>query len=147
MARLLCPRGNGAPSRGTGFIGPLYEKRVSLDHLLPVRVQGATLAGFSIGAQFALQLAVAEPGTWTGLVLMSNNMAIPLEDLKRAGARRLVLAAGESDGSYPRLQSEAKKLAAAGFPVRFVSLGPVGHHFAKDMDARMVDAIGWVRGG
>lgn len=30
--------------------------------------------------------------------------------------------------------------------VAFVSLGPGGHHVAKDMDARMVDAIGWVRG-
>ncbi len=146
-ARLVCPRGNAKKSEGGAWIGNLADKRYSLDQLMPVRPAGGTLMGFSIGAHVALQLALSEPGKWSGLILMNQKMVLTKSDLERAGIQRVVLCAGEYDASYPVLHAEKEKLARAGFPVRFVTLGPVGHHFSADMETRMVDAITWVRGG
>lgn len=144
-AVLICPRGNARQSQGGAWIGNLDDKRYSLDQIMKDRPAGATLMGFSIGAHFAYQLAKSEPGKWSGLILMNQVMVIEKADLEKAGVKKLVLCAGEYDASHPALYAEKQKLAKAGFPVRFVTLGPVGHRFAPDMETRMVDAIGWVQ--
>jgi predicted esterase len=147
-AALLCPRGNRPKTQGGAWGGALADKRRSLD--LAVEASGAsrggTLLGFSSGAAFASELAIAEPGRWTGLVLMSMNLEIKASAWKAAGVERVVFAAGELDGTYPALVAAAKTCTAAGLPARFVTLGKVGHHFATDMESRMVDAVTWVRG-
>lgn len=136
---LLCPRGNGGPQAWTG---PLSERRKSVDTALAkVSARAATLIGFSIGARFALDLALAEPGKWPRLILMSQKLALTSDVLDRAGVRRIVLAAGDLDGSYATMRAQA---AALGARARFVSLGKVGHHFAVDMESVMVDAVTWV---
>jgi predicted esterase len=139
---LLCPRGPAGPK---AWIGSMKEKRAVVDEALgkiSPRLTG-TLIGFSIGARFALELAMAEPGKWPGLILMSQNLALTPAMLDAAGVRRVVLAAGELDGTFAALKSEAAKL---GERARFVSLGKVGHHFAVDMDTRMAEAVAWVMG-
>lgn len=136
---LLCPRGNGGPKAWTG---PLSERRKSVDlALAKVSARTGTLIGFSIGARFALDLALADPGKWPALILMSQKLPLTTELLDRAGVQRIVLAAGELDGSYAAMRAQATALGAR---ARFVSLGKVGHHFAVDMEAVMVDAVTWV---
>jgi predicted esterase len=110
------------------------------------RSGGGTLIGYSNGAYFAVEVAMAEPGKWTGLVLLSMRVELDVARLRAAGIRRIVLAAGEKDGARASLQSLAERTAAAGLPTRFASLGPGGHEFPTDMSARMCDAVAWVRG-
>jgi predicted esterase len=119
------------------------------------RVSGnGTLVGFSNGAYFAAEVACAEPGRWTGLVLLSMKLDLDGARLARAGVTRVVLAAGERDGSSASMRAlaakleEARKASARAAPeVRYLSLGDVGHTFPPDMGARMCEAITWVRGG
>jgi len=150
---LVCPRGNLPPSAGGAWGGALAAKRVHLDEaLVAARAHGplapeGVLVGFSSGALFALELAQHEPGRWPALVLMSMHLSTSAAALKAAAVRRVVLAAGEQDGSFAHLRALATTLDAGGVATRFVSLGKVGHHFAVDMEARMADAIAWVRGG
>lgn len=149
---LVCPRGNLAPSAGGAWGGPLAAKRVHLDEALKAATAYGALAdqgvllGFSSGALFALELAQHEPGRWPALVLMSMHLSTSAAALKAAKVRRLVLAAGEQDGSFAHLRALATTLAAGGVSTRFVTLGKVGHHFAVDMETRMTEAIDWVRG-
>jgi predicted esterase len=151
---LVCARGNlrfGAGHRWGGDVRAVAARvdaaLVAASALAPgvLERHDGTLMGFSNGASFAMQLAIAEPGQWTGLVLMSMDLAPDAERLKRAGIRRVVLATGDRDGSRASLERATKTLNAAGLPSRYVSLGPVGHSFAPDMIAKMTDAIAWVR--
>ena len=136
---LLCPRGNAGPK---AWAGPLSERRRTVDAALAkVSQRSGTLIGFSIGARFALDLALAEPGKWPALILMSQKLPLTPDVLEKAGVRKIVLAAGELDGSYATMRAQANALGAR---ARFVSLGKVGHHFAVDMEAVMVDAVTWV---
>jgi predicted esterase len=146
---LICPRGNRPAFRGGAWGGTLAEKRKSLDAAraeldVPATASG-TLLGFSSGAAFAVELALAEPGKWTGLVLMSMKMDPRAKQLKAAGVRRVVFAAGELDGSYPAMVAATKSANSVGLEAKFVTLGKVGHHFAVDMDDRMAEAITWVQ--
>ncbi len=88
---------------------------------------------------------MAEPGRWTGLVLLSMRLELDVARLRAAGIRRIVLAAAEKDGARASMQALAKATDAAGLPTRFTSLGPGGHEFPPDMSARMCEAIAWVR--
>ncbi|MGZ3453070.1 MAG: alpha/beta hydrolase [Polyangiales bacterium] len=146
---LICPRGNRPAAQGGAWGGTLAEKRRSLDAAIAelgteTDTEG-TLLGFSSGAAFAVDLAIAEPGKWTGLVLMSMKMDPRAKQLKAAGVRRVVFAAGELDASYPSMVAATKSANAAGLEAKFLTLGKVGHHFAVDMEDRMAEAIAWVR--
>jgi len=154
-AVLVCPRGNAPAESGGAWRGTLLEKRRSIDAALEVAkdlVRPRTLAtsggvamGFSSGAALALELALAAPGRWSGLVLMSMKLQLDPARLKTAGVKRVALAAGDLDGSQPSMVQNQKMLAAAGVDARFFTLGPVGHHFAANMESRMVDVLAWVR--
>jgi hypothetical protein len=78
-------------------------------------------------------------------VLLSMHLELDAARLRAAGVRRVVLGAGDKDGARDGMRALAIRTDAAGLPTRFVSLGPVGHEFPSDMDARMCDAIAWVR--
>lgn len=180
---LVCPRGN-APLRvpldgadgADGGWGPdprypgykmwsgsaadaersIHEALVAADALAPGKRlrAGGTLIGFSNGAYFAAEVACAEPGRWTGLVLLSMKLDLDGARLARAGVARVVLAAGDRDESRASMKALAARLSAehAGAPgaapdAHFLSLGDVGHTFPADMGARMCGAVTWVRGG
>jgi predicted esterase len=150
----VCPRGNARAGGGFTWSGgyaiaaPRLEDALArADAVAPSMLarEDGTLIGFSIGASVALSVAIAQPGRWTGLVLMSMQLAIDPAKLRASGVRRVVLAAADDDGARASLVRAADTLARSGVSARFVSLGRVGHHFARDMDAIMADAVAWVR--
>jgi predicted esterase len=152
---LVCPRGNAPLGDGKMWSGTYASVAPNIHAALdaaaaPVpgkldRSGGGTLVGFSNGAYFAAEVAQSEPGKWTGLVLLSMRLDLDVARLRAAGVRRVVLGAGDKDGVRDSMKALATRTDAAGLPARFVSLGPVGHEFPPDMDARMCDAIAWVR--
>jgi predicted esterase len=155
FAFLVCPRGNAPLGEGKMWSGTYASVAPNVHAALDAagalapgkldRAGGGTLVGFSNGAYFAAEVAEAEPGRWTGLVLLSMRLDLDPARLRAAGVRRLVLGAGDQDGARDSMKRLAARTDAGGLPTRFVSLGPVGHAFPADMDVRMCDAIAWVR--
>lgn len=152
---LVCPRGNARAGAGYtwnggyAIAGPRLAAALDrAEAMAPSRLakSGGTLVGFSIGAKVALDVALAEPGRWSGMVLMSMRLALDAAKLRAAGVQRIVLAAADDDGARASLVQATDALVRAGVDARFVSLGRVGHHFAADMEDRMADAIAWVHG-
>ncbi len=153
---LLCPRGNAPLGTGRMWAGtaanaesPIRRAMAAAESLLPGRLDATadgTIIGYSNGAYFAAEVACAEPGRWTGLVLISMKLEIDPARLRSAGIRRVVLASGDHDGARTSMQRLADRLARHGVDATFKSLGPGGHEFPPDMDARMCEAIAWVRG-
>jgi predicted esterase len=152
---LVCPRGNAPFGDGRMWAGTyasvapaVHAALHAADALAPGtldRSEGGTLVGYSNGAYFAAEVAKFEPGRWTGLVLVDMRLDLDAARLRAAGVRRVVLAAGDRDGARASMQALAQSTDAAGLPTRFMGLGPVGHQFPSDMDARMCAAIAWVR--
>jgi predicted esterase len=154
---LVCPRGNTPFGQGRMWTGTYADAahaiRLALDAaaaLAPGRLQAksnGTLVGYSNGAYFAAEVAQAEPGRWSGLVLLSMKLDLDAVRLGAAGVRRIVLAAGDYDEASGPMEAVARRLDGdAGLQARFMSLGPVGHPFPPDMGSRMCTAIAWVRG-
>jgi predicted esterase len=105
------------------------------------------MMGYSNGAYFAAEIAKAEPGRWSGLVLLSMHLELDAAQLRASGVRRVVLGAADKDGTRESMKTLAAHLDAAGLPSRFVSLGPGGHELPADLDARMCEPIAWAREG
>jgi predicted esterase len=157
---LVCPRANAPLGDGGGhgwtmWTGGYAEASRSIhaaldaaDALAPGKRadRDGTLIGYSNGAYFAAEVACAEPGRWSGLVLLSMKLDLDPKRLTAAGVRRVLLAAGDRDDASAPMQALATRLATGGVDSRFMSLGDVGHPFPSDMSARMCAAIAWVRG-
>jgi predicted esterase len=140
---LLCPRApfacrdGGASWHGTGSAQQAVLVR-ALDGL--VRREGAAavdrarppvLIGFSEGA-YTVQGMVrgAHPrGVARAVALIAANITLTAEELRAAGVRRVLFAAGRRDGTRAALESAARRLARQGFPARFLDLGAVGHTY------------------
>ncbi|MDP9148782.1 MAG: hypothetical protein M3O36_02400, partial [Myxococcota bacterium] len=144
---LVCPRGNAPLGQGRMWAGTyatvaprVHAALEAAASLAPRRLDRSgdgTLIGYSNGAYFAVEIACAEQGRWTGLVLLSMHLEPDASRLRSAGVRRVLLGAGERDGARPSMQALAERLRAAGLTARFMSLGPGGHEFPADMDERM----------
>jgi predicted esterase len=153
---LVCPRGNAPLGTGRMWAGTYVDAdrqmRAALaaaQALAPGKLDataGGTLIGYSNGAYFAAELASAQPGRWTGLVLMSMKLDLDATRLRKAAIRRVVLAAGDEDSACAPMRRLADRLTSQGVQARFVSLGPGGHPFPSDLAERMVDVIAWARG-
>lgn len=106
------------------------------------------LVGFSLGGIAAVRIAQSAqpPGLYSGLVVIASQVHPNAELLKKAGVKRVVLAAGDFDMTSKPLQEDARLLDHAGLPTRFVSLGRFGHGYPADMDARMRQPMAWVAG-
>jgi predicted esterase len=153
---LVCPRGNAPLGEGRMWAGNYASVAPSVhaalhaaEALAPGKLDrggGGTLVGHSNGAYFAALVAEFEPGQWSGLVLVDMHLELDAARLRAAGVRRIVLAAGDRDGARASMQALAERVNGAGLPTRFMGLGPVGHEFPSDMEARMSTAIAWVRG-
>jgi predicted esterase len=152
---LVCPRGNAPNGDGRMWTGTYATVAPSVHAALDAaaatapgkldRAAGGTLIGYSNGAYFAAEVAQAEKGKWTGLLLLSMRLDLDPARLRAAGVRRVVLASGDKDPTRDGLKSLADKLDAAGLPARFVGLGPGGHELPADLDARMCEPIAWLR--
>ncbi len=153
---LVCPRGNAPFGDGRMWSGtyadaerPIRAALAAAEALAPGRLDrsgAGTLIGYSNGAYFAAEVASAEPGRWSGLILLSMKLDLDARRLQAAGVERVVLAAGEHDGARASMVGTAERLARAGLAARFMSLGPGGHELPSDMADRMCDAIAWARG-
>jgi predicted esterase len=153
---LVCPRGNAPNGAGHMWSGTAADAARSLDaaltaadRLAPGKLDRAgrgTMIGYSNGAYFAVELAVAQRGRWPGLVLLSMRLDLDPARLRAAGVERVVLAAGDLDDARASMQATADRLVAGGVAARFQSLGPGGHPLPSDIDTRMCEAVAWVRG-
>jgi predicted esterase len=155
---LVCPRGN-SPSAPEGrmwtgtyaTVAPsLHSALATASALSPGaldRQAPGTLVGYSNGAYFAAEIALHEPGRWTGLVLLSMRLDLEAEKLRAAGVHRVVLAAGDKDGASDSMRAQATRLSAAGLSARFMSLGDVGHELPvpPGIDTTLSEALAWVR--
>ena len=154
---LVCPRGEDACGGGTRWRlrGPddakLVEASVSAvasEHAGEVDVAAPrVLVGFSLGGIAAVQIAQASSGTYAGLVVIASQVHPDAAALRKAGVKRVVLAAGDLDMTSAPLQQDARTLASQGMPTRFVSLGKFGHGYPADMQERMREPMTWVAGG
>lgn len=150
---LVCPRGNAPQGEGRMWAGTYVDAARSIHAALrataaaygPTAAHDGTLIGYSNGAYFAAEVAMAEPGRWTGLVLLSMKLDLDAARLKSAGVRRVVLAAADKDGARASMAESAAHLAESGLTTRFLSLGSGGHELPSDIAARMCDAIAWAR--
>jgi predicted esterase len=153
---LVCPRGNAPMNDGSAgkmWSGSYATAAPSVHAALDAagalgnvdRSGGGTLMGYSNGAYFAAEIAMHEPGRWTGLVLLSMHLDVDPARLSSAGVKRVVLASGDADMARASMKELADRLDAGGVPSRFISLGPGGHELPRDVDLRMTEAVAWVR--
>jgi predicted esterase len=152
---LVCPRGNAPLGDGKMWAGTYASVAPRLHAAIDAaaaagpamldRSAGGTMMGYSNGAYFAAEIALAEPRRWTGLVLLSMHLELDADRLRAAGVKRVVLGAADKDGARDSMKALAEHLDAAGLSTRFVSLGPAGHELPADLDARMCEPIAWVR--
>jgi predicted esterase len=154
---LVCPRGEDVCGGGTRWRlrGPDDAKLVDAsvnavagEHAGEVDLTAPrVLVGFSLGGIAAVQIAQASSGKYAGLVVIASQVHPDAAMLKKAGVKRVVLAAGDMDMTSAPLQQDARALAAQGMPTRFVSLGNFGHGYPADMQERMREPMTWVAGG
>lgn len=137
---LFCPRApttcdgggnawNHSPAAATAAITRVADEA---ERLAPGAVDRATpgvLVGFSQGAYVVEHLLRASPGRWRAAAFIAADIRWTRAQFERAGVRRVVLAASRGDMMRPVLRETARRLAAEGFPVRFVDLGPGGHTY------------------
>ncbi len=155
---LVCPRGNAPmdrPQEGMMWKGTyatvaprIHAALDAAEGLAPGRLEratGGTLVGYSNGAYFAAEVALHEPGRFGGLLLLSMHLELDAAHLQAAGVRRVVLAAGDADMAAPSMRALSRRLDGAGVESRFVSLGAGGHELPKDLDARLVEPMAWLR--
>jgi predicted esterase len=154
---LVCPRANGECGNGGAiWRGPFASKQALVAGSLQAlkselgdaidTEHEATLIGFSQGAYLALNLVTDDANPFSKLILIGASVEPDVRVLKRAGVRRVLLAAGDYDGAKTNMQRAAARLASEGFDARYMSLGLVGHQFAVDMDGWMRRALSWVDG-
>jgi len=154
---LVCPRGEDVCGGGTRWRlrGPDDAKLVEASvHAVASEHEGEVdlaaprvLVGFSLGGIAAVQIAQGSSGTYAGLVVIASQVHPDAAMLRKAGVKRVVLAAGDLDMTSAPLQQDAQALAAQGMPTRFVSLGKFGHGYPADMQERMREPMTWVAGG
>jgi len=161
---LVCPRGNAPNGQGRMWAGTYADAARSIQAAVRATAAASaaattmgesraqlddsrdgTLIGYSNGAYFAAEVAMAQAGRWSGLVLLSMKLDLDGARLKNAGIRRVVLAAADQDGARTSMIEAAARLTEWGLTTRFMSLGPGGHELPSDIAARMCDAIAWVR--
>ncbi len=146
-APLACP-GGGATWSYRGRSETVEAAVAALKERYPGRVdddEGRTLIGFSLGAFVAADIAHRDAGRWSELVLIGAKVSTNATRLEKNGIGRVLLASGDYDMARPHMVAEARRLRRAGMPSTFMTLGPVGHRFAEDMDRWTEAALGWLR--
>jgi predicted esterase len=150
---LICPRGgvecdNGGATWSSADRAPMVDAAIrAVAALHPGGVDfGArrTLVGFSLGAFIALDIAHHDPGKWPRLVLIAAKVLPEPSLLQKNGVERVLFASGSFDLSHAHMLEETRRLSAHGTTTTFMSLGPVGHSFARDMATWTTRAFDWL---
>ncbi len=154
---LLCPsaptpcEGGGAIWNGTtrAHAKLIDDAARKLDEAFPGAVDlqhEQVLIGFSQGAYVARELLKMQPGRYRGAMFIGARVAPSAEELQAAGVRRAVFASGQYDMMRKPLENAAEALIRAGYPARFVDLGPVGHTYVPKRDTPVLrDALEWLQ--
>ncbi len=150
---LICPRasqrcsGGGSSWPETG-VPEQVERAVSRAKLaLPDAIddtQGRTLIGYSLGAYRAQQIALTSAGKYRRVMFIGARVSLDQRALIQNGVQRVLLCAGDWDMMHDPMQHEAQRLQRAGFPSRFVGLGPVGHIFTPSFANYLPGAWSWL---
>jgi len=153
---LVCPRGEDACGGGTRWRlnGPDDGQLVEASVRAVVRSHDGevdasaprVIVGFSLGGIAAVQIAQGSVGKYAGLVVVASQVHPDAAALKKAGVKRVVLAAGDLDMTSAPLREDARLLASQGVLTRFISLGKFGHGYPADMEERMREPMAWVAG-
>jgi predicted esterase len=153
---LVCPTGNSTCGGEPDWKGTGKEKALSIDASVAavdaefgahIDHAGDVLIGFSRGAFVARDVIYERPGRYTGAILVGASLSPDPARFKAAGIRRVLLAAGDYDGARPAMQRAAAALTAGGVPARYQSLGRIGHQLPDDFEAKMREALRWIRTG
>jgi pimeloyl-ACP methyl ester carboxylesterase len=144
---LVCPQAS-TPCQGGGasWSGSSSAKSAIVDRALVAArarwpesaLAPVVLVGFSQGAYVAVDLARAQPGRYDGLLLMGAFVRSGAEELRSAGVRKTAMACGAMDMTFGVMRETAQRLAMAGYPARFASLGRVGHTYVAEADGDRV---------
>ena len=154
FAWLVCPRARLSCGGGGGTMWDWRKKYETVDAAVDrVRAyDGASvdadrdriLIGFSLGALAAMDIAHRARGQWPKVLLIGAEVYPNASLLKRAGVQRVLLASGERDMMRWHMTQQAERLNRQGVAATYMSLGPVGHWFAPDMDNWMRSALAWL---
>jgi predicted esterase len=154
FAWLVCPRARlGCAGGGTMWdwvkkyetVDSAVERMRQYDAATVDAEHDRILIGFSLGALAAMDIAHRARGQWPKLLLIGAEVYPNATLLKRAGVKRVLLASGERDMMRWHMTQQAERLNRQGVPARYMSLGPVGHWFAPDMDTWMRGALSWLQ--
>lgn len=158
---LICPSGNSTCAGEPDWYGPGSEKAAFLQNALTkveasvpmfIDEQPGVLIGWSRGAFAARDILYASltdaklsplAKRFRGLVLLAADVKPDVSKLKSAGITRVVMAAGDFDGSKRTMVPAVAALRAGGMEARYVSLGKIGHVWPNDFEARMREPIAW----
>jgi len=161
---LVCPSGNSTCYGEPDWNGSGPEKAAFLAKALAkveervptfVDERPGVLIGWSRGAYAARDILDASLSDakssslakkFRGLVLLAAHVTPQISKLKKAGITRVVMAAGDYDGSRPTMTAAVAALRAGGLEARYVSLGKVAHVWPMDFEARMREHIAWAAG-
>jgi hypothetical protein len=155
---LVCPTGNATCGDGSStWEGPaaaraeyVRDSIAAAERFLGQEIdhaRGDVLFGSSRGAFVARDVIYEGPsGRWTGLVLVGAEIALDPARVRRAGVRRVLLAAPDFDGAAATMRRSRGALCRAGIPARFVSLGPHGHGMIEGSPAILARSLDWVMG-
>jgi pimeloyl-ACP methyl ester carboxylesterase len=152
---LVCPQANDPCSNGgASWRGSTKEKIALVDRALaaarahwPESAKApVVLVGFSQGAYVAVDVARAQPRRFDGLLLMGAFVRSSAGELREAGVRKVAMACGALDMTFPVMRETAQRLVAQRYPARFESLGRVGHTYAAeaDGDGALTSLLAWL---
>ena len=155
---LLCAPGPAACAGGGGAMWVGSTKALVQAVETPLRALGdrhaeridarrKALVGYSLGAPAALRIALAQPGEWSGLMIVNAGVEPSAATVRKAGVKRIALVAGDRDRSAHKLKRAALRLQRAGVDARYFSMGAVGHYFDASSESRMVEALTWLAQG
>ena len=155
---LVCPRGNAPLGEGKMWTGGYETVAPAVHRALdaassmgagPLDPAGGTLLGYSNGAYFAAEVAMHEPGKWSGLVLLSMHLDLTASRLLAAGIRRVVVGAADqgahSRGGHGLPRREARRRRPRSPDALREPRPRRPRAPAPTWEARLREAVAWVR--
>jgi pimeloyl-ACP methyl ester carboxylesterase len=152
---LVCPQANDpCENGGASWRGSTKEKIALVDRAIHAarvrwpesRTAPVVLVGFSQGAYVAMDVARAEPRRFDGLLLMGAFVRSSAAELREAGVRKVAMACGAFDMTFPVMRETTQRLVAQRYPARFESLGRVGHTYVAEAagDGTLTSLLAWL---
>jgi hypothetical protein len=90
-----------------------------------------------------------KPRRFDALLLMGAFVRSNAGELRDAGVRRVAMACGALDMTFPVMRETTQRLFAQNYPARFESLGRVGHTYVAETkgDVALTSLLAWLAEG